>query len=76
MNLFWAIVRNMTAARRFESVHRFKTLLLCAENLCPIRRTELVFAGTRAESFSLREIRLDVSLNAFAAPKALETSAD
>jgi hypothetical protein len=75
MNLFWAIVRNMTVARHFESAHRFKTLPLCAKNLCLIWRTEVVFAGTRVESFSLRETRHDVSLRAFAAPTALETSA-
>jgi hypothetical protein len=75
MNLFWAIVRIMTTARRFESVHRFKTLLLCAKNRCPIWRTEVVFPGTRAESFPLREMGHDVSLRSFAAPTALQTSA-
>jgi hypothetical protein len=75
MNLFWAIVRNMTMVRRFESAHRFKTLPLGAKNLCLTWRTEVVFAGTRVESFSLRETRHDVSLRAFAAPTALETSA-
>jgi hypothetical protein len=29
MNLFWTILRNMTALGRFESAHRFKTLLPC-----------------------------------------------
>jgi len=37
---------------------------------------KVVFVSSRCESFSLREIRLDVSLRAFAAPTALETSAD
>jgi hypothetical protein len=32
-------------------------------------------AGTRIESFSLREIRHAVSLRTFAAPTALQTSA-
>jgi hypothetical protein len=75
MNLFWAIARNMTVARHFESMHRFKTLPLCAKNRCPIWRTEVVFAGTRVESFSLRETGHDVSLRAFATSTALETSA-
>jgi hypothetical protein len=75
MNLFWAIARNMTAARHFESAHRFKTLPLCVKNRRLIWRTEVVFTGARAESFSLREIRHDVSLRAFAAPTVLETSA-
>jgi hypothetical protein len=75
MNLFWAIVRNMTTAWHFESVHRFKTLPLCAKNRCLIWRTEVVFTGSRAESFSLREMGHDVSLRAFAAPTALQTSA-
>jgi hypothetical protein len=38
-------------------------------------RGELVFASANVESFSLREIRHAVSLRAFAAPAALETSA-
>jgi hypothetical protein len=75
MNLFWAIARNVTAARHFESVHRFKTLPLCAKSRCLIWRTEVVFTGTRVESFSLRETGHDVSLRTFAAPTALETSA-
>jgi hypothetical protein len=36
----------------------------------------VVYTGTRGESFSLRETRHDVSLGAFAASSALETSAD
>jgi hypothetical protein len=75
MNLFWAIARNMTAARRLESVHRFKTLALGAKNRCLIWRTEVVFTGTGVESFSLRETGHDVSLRTFATPTALETSA-
>jgi hypothetical protein len=75
MNLFWAIARNMTAARHFESAHRFKTLRLCTKVAGAIGERQVVFAGTRRESFSLREARLDVSLRAFAAPTALETSA-
>jgi hypothetical protein len=75
MNLFWAIARNMTIARHFESVHRFKTLPHCAKTRCLIWRTEVVFAGTGVESFSLRETGHDVSLRAFATPTALETSA-
>jgi hypothetical protein len=31
MNLFFAISENMTAVRRIESLHRFKTLLLRAK---------------------------------------------
>ena len=40
-----------------------------------LRECEDDFAGTRGESFPLRETRHDVSLIAFAAPTALETSA-
>jgi hypothetical protein len=76
MNLFWATMRNMTAHRRFESSHRFKTLRLCKKNASWFGERQVVFAGTRPESFSLRETRHDVSLKAFAAPTALETSAD
>jgi hypothetical protein len=75
MNLFWATARNMTTAPRFESVHRFKTLPLCAKSVARFRTREVVFAGMRTESFSLRETRHAVSLRAFAAPTALETSA-
>jgi hypothetical protein len=39
-------------------------------------KRQVVHAGNRVESFSLREMKLDVSLRAFAAPTALETSAD
>jgi hypothetical protein len=75
MNLFWAIVRNMTALRRFDSVRRFKTLPLGAKAVAGFGRREVDFAGTGVESFPLREMRHDVSLRAFAAPTALETSA-
>src|SRR6202161_1148991 len=40
-----------------------------------ISRTRSRFCGSHAESFPLREIRLDVHLRTFAAPTALETSA-
>jgi hypothetical protein len=75
MNLFWTILGNMTAVQRLESVHRFKTLPLRVGAAARFRGCEDDFAGTRAESFSLREIRHDVSLIRFAAPTALETSA-
>jgi hypothetical protein len=76
MNLFWAALRNMTAPRNFESAHKFKTLQLCTDGASRFGERQVVFVGSGAESFSLREIRLDVSLRAFAAPTALETSAD
>jgi hypothetical protein len=76
MNLFWALVRNMTVTACFESMHRFKTLRLCPKIVRRWAKRQVVFAGNRAESFSLRETRLAVSLRSFAAPTALETSAD
>jgi len=76
MNLFWAFARNMTGPRRFESVHRFKTLRLCQKIGADLLSAKLFFAALGYESFSLRETRLDVSLRTFAAPTALETSAD
>jgi hypothetical protein len=75
MNLFWATARNVTAARRFESMHRFKTLPLYAQSAARFRTREVVFAGTRLESFSLRETGHAVSLTVFAASTVLETSA-
>jgi hypothetical protein len=62
MNLFWAILRNATAALHFESVRSFKTLPLSARRTARFRGREAVFAGTPGESFSLREIGDDVSL--------------
>jgi hypothetical protein len=76
MNLFWALVRIVTALACFESSHRFKTLRLCTKIARWLAKRQVVFAGKRAESFSLRETGLDVSLRSFAAPTALETSAD
>jgi hypothetical protein len=76
MNLFWAIAANMTTLRCFESAHRFKTLRLRKEIADRFGARQVVFVGIRAESFSLREIRHDVSVRSFAAPTALETSAD
>jgi len=71
MNLFWAVARNVTAVGQFESVHRFKTLRLRAELAGRIGERQVVFGGTRSESFSLRETSLDVSLRGFATPTAL-----
>jgi hypothetical protein len=65
----------VTAARRFESVHRFKTLPLYVQSAAGFRMREVVFAGTSVESFSLRETRHAVSLRVFAAFTVLETSA-
>ncbi len=75
MNLFYAIVRNVTALPGFESVRRFKTLPLAAKHSGLICACEVVFGGPFDESFSLREIGHAVSLRAFAAPTALQTSA-
>jgi hypothetical protein len=75
MNLFWAIAGNMTAARHFESLHRFKTLPICAKVVARFCQCQADFAGSRVESFPLREIGHDVSVRAFATPTALETSA-
>jgi hypothetical protein len=75
MNLFWATAGNMTAVRRFESLRRFKTLSRSAKSAARFDERFVDFGGTRAESFSLREIRHDVHLRTFATPTALETSA-
>jgi hypothetical protein len=75
MNLFWAIMRNMTALRRFESLRRFNPLPRPTKSAARFSEREVVFRGSPAESFPLRETRLDVSLRTFAAPTALETSA-
>jgi hypothetical protein len=75
MNLFWAAVQNVTPARHFESLHSFKNLPPCAKAAARFYQRKVDFSGTHAESFPLREIRHDVSLTAFAAPTALQTSA-
>jgi hypothetical protein len=75
MNLFWAIAGIVTAVRHFESTHRFKTLPPRAESPPDFREREVDLAGARMESFTLREIRHDVSLRSFATPMSLETSA-
>jgi hypothetical protein len=66
----------MTVTEYFESPHRFKTLRLCTKIVRWWAKRQVVFAGNGAESFSLREMSLAVSLRSFAAPTALETSAD
>ena len=76
MNLFWARARNVTLPERLESSHRFKTLQLGTKRAGRVSALQVVFVGMRDESFSLREIRHDVSVRTFAAPTALETSAD
>ena len=75
MNLFCAFVRNVTALPGLESVHRFKTLSLAAKFAGCLRGCEVDFVDAFAESFSLRETGHAVSLRAFAAPTALQTSA-
>jgi len=75
MNLFWAIVGNVTAVVDFESVRSFKTLPLSAKRAAWFCGRAAVSAGTPGETFSLRETGHDVSLRAFAAPTALEISA-
>jgi hypothetical protein len=75
MNLFWAIMRNMKALRRFESLRRFKPLPRPTKFAAWFCEREVVFGGSQVESFPLRETRLDVSLRTFAAPTAFETSA-
>jgi hypothetical protein len=64
------------SAAAFRIFAQIQNLAVQPEERRLIWRARSCFFGSRAESFSLREIRLDVSLNAFAAPKALETSAD
>src|SRR5258708_35871463 len=71
MNLFWAAVRNVPAARHFESLHSFKNLPPCAKAAACFYQREVDFSDTHVESFPLREIRHDVSLRPFAAPTAL-----
>jgi hypothetical protein len=75
MNLFWAIAPIVTVDRRFDSPHRFKTLPFRPNKAARFCEREVDFAGTRVESFSLREMGHAVSLRSFAAPTALETSA-
>jgi hypothetical protein len=75
MNLFWAAVRNVPAARHFESLHSFKNLPPCAKATACFYKREVDFSGRHVESFPLREIRHDVSLGVLAAPTALQTSA-
>jgi hypothetical protein len=75
MNLFWAIMRNMTALRRFESPRRFNPLPHPTKTAARFCEREVAFVGSQLESFPLRETKLDVSLRTFAAPTALETSA-
>jgi hypothetical protein len=75
MNLFWAITRNVTALRRFESAHRFKTLPPGIGTTACFCEPEVDFAGTPQRIFPLREMGHAVSLIAFAAPTALQTSA-
>jgi len=70
MNLFWAIAGNVTALRRFESSHRFKTLPPRMATVAVFREPEVDFAGTPHRIFPLREMDHDVSLRAFAAPTA------
>src|SRR4029077_6901919 len=76
MNLFWARAENVTLALRFESSHRFKILRLRKVAAARVGDHQVVFGGSRDESFSLRETRLHESLSTFVAPPSLETSAD
>jgi hypothetical protein len=62
MNLFWAVVRNVTALRRFESLRRFNPLPYSTKAATWFRERKDVFPDPNVESFPLREIRLDVSL--------------
>jgi hypothetical protein len=58
-----------------ESARRFKTLLPCINGAARSDVSQDDFAGTHAESFPLREMKHDVSLETFAVPTSLETSA-
>ena len=71
MNLFLAVVENVTALRRFESMHRFKTLPCSRKSAAGFGERGVDFPVSRAESFSLREIRHAVHVRTFAAPAAL-----
>src|SRR5258705_723830 len=71
MNFFWALVGNVTALRRFESMHRFKTLPCSMRSAAGLSERGVDFPVSRAESFSLREIRHAVHVRTFAAPAAL-----
>jgi len=51
MNLFWAIVRNVTAVLHFESVRSFKTLPLSAKRAAWFCGREAVFGGTPGNHF-------------------------
>jgi hypothetical protein len=59
----------------FRICAQFRTLPLDAKAAAGFCECEVDFPGTSVESFPLREIRHDVSLRAFAAPTALQTSA-
>ncbi len=64
----------MTVTGCFESTHRFKTLRLCTKIVRSWAKRQVVFAGSRAESFSLREMRLAVSLEIIAARRFLKVA--
>jgi len=60
----------MTAARWFDSPHRFKTLALRAKTAACFCKCEVNSTATTPESFSLREIGHDLYLTALATPPA------
>jgi hypothetical protein len=59
MIFIFSVARIVTATLHFESSHRFKTLRLDEKAACRWRESQVVFAGGEAESFSLREMKLD-----------------
>jgi hypothetical protein len=59
MIFIFGVARNVTAAWRFESSHRFKILRLCTKTVCRFDETPSVCRGNGLESFSLRETKLD-----------------
>jgi hypothetical protein len=52
----------MAAARHFESTSKFKSLRFRTKLADRIDERQVVFAGTRSESFSLRETRRNILL--------------
>jgi hypothetical protein len=74
MNLFCSH-RKCNSAPAFRFSAQIQNLAAAPGLIARFCEGQVDFAGTRDESFSLREIRHDVSLRAFAAPKILEISA-
>jgi hypothetical protein len=67
-------VRNATVPEWLESPHKFKTLQLCTKIVRWQAKHQFVFVGNHAESFSLREMSLAVSLEIIATRRFLKVA--